>query len=294
MSKIKKNIGYIIGIIFLASAISKLISIELFEQFIYSLKIVPLNTSIILARLVVAFELTIGLFYLLKIKQQLTSLFTLASLIIFTLFIITIEFYGISDDCHCFGSALQLSNKASILKNIILIAFVLISDRKYETKKFTLHKVVFALTLSTIISFAHHFPLHLVGINSEIEYCEPCLNKFIKQEKIENESKIICFISTKCKYCKLAAQKISIINSKANKPDKILYVLWDDNHNASLFFNETKSTAFNNVEMDVLSFLKLTQGQMPLIIVLKQGKIIQTFRYQDINEDYLLNYLSKI
>lgn len=293
MKPFQKYSGYVLGLIFLLSAISKLITIEIFEQFIFSLKILPLNSSIVLARLVVAFELIIGLFYILNLKNRLTSIITTISLIGFTAFIIYIETNGISDDCHCFGTTFQLSNIESIFKNIALLIIVAFNYKKQDSQKFVAIKIIATITLSLTISLAHHFPSHLVGIEPEIEYCKPCLTSFLEQQNLQNETKVICFISTKCKYCKLAAQKMTVINDKVKQEDKILYVLWDENHDASLFFNETKSAVFNSIDLNVLTFLQLTQGQMPLIVVLEKGKVIRTFRYQDIDESFLLQFLNR-
>jgi len=44
--------------------------------------------------------------------------------------------------------------------------------------------------------------------------------------------------------------------------------------------------------MDVLTFIKLTNGEMPLIVLYNKGIIEKTFRYSDINENTIMNFLN--
>ena len=145
---------------------------------------------------------------------------------------------------------------------------------------------------SITLSFSVHFPDVLIGRKIQHDYCNPCLTTFLKKEKLTDKKIVICFLSNKCKYCQLAAKKISIIAKKTESTDQFLYVLWDSNHNAQLFFDETKTSPLHSIELEVLRFLELTKGQMPLILLYNNGKIEQTFRYKDINEHEIINFIN--
>ncbi len=69
-------------------------------------------------------------------------------------------------------------------------------------------------------------------------------------------------------------------------------MLWDSNHNAQLFFDETKTIPLHSIDLEMLRFLELTKGQMPLILLYNNGKIEQAFRYKDINEQEIINFIN--
>ena len=294
MNKFKKYLPYLLGVVFIASGLAKLISVDFFEQFLYSFKILKLNIAIILARLIIGVELIIGLLYLLRIYIKPVSYFTLALLFVFTGFIVFLKISNFNDDCYCFGTLFQLSNTLSIIKNIflsIIIILILRTDVE-ETLKFKKTKIIISILLGVSLSFGIYFPNALFGAKSEVTYCKPCLENFISNNQLSNKKIVICFLSNRCKYCQLAAKKISVISQKARNKKDILYVFWDSNHNPKKFYEETKTIQFHSLEMDVLTFIKLTNGEMPLIVLYNKGIIEKTFRYSDINENTIMNFLN--
>ena len=44
---------------------------------------------------------------------------------------------------------------------------------------------------------------------------------------------------------------------------------------------------------DVIEFLKLTNGTMPLIILYNNGGVQKTFRYKNMDEYQIINFLQK-
>lgn len=294
MDTIKKALPFLLAAVFIASGVTKIISIDFFEQFLYSFGVLKLNHAIILARIIVGMEFTLGLLFALRIFTKPLSYITLALLTVFTAFIIYLEISKSSDDCYCFGTLIQLSNTVSIIKNIVLAALVVAvlktqTESKLPYKKYLLSA---AILLGFGLSFGVYFPdVALFNVKREINYCQPCFNQVVTANKLTNKKLIICFFSTQCKYCQLAAHKVTVISNKANAKDKVLYFLWDNDHNAAKFFSETKTYPFNSIEMDIPHFLDLTGGIMPLIILYNKGKVEKTFRYKDLDEDVVLDFL---
>lgn len=211
----------------------------------------------------------------------------------FTRFIVFLEINKSAEDCYCFGTLLQLSNTLSIIKNVFLsIIIIIVLNTNFEkTIKFRKSKLIISILLGISLSFGIYFPNGLFDTKSEVTYCKPCFEEFVSSNQLSNKKLVICFFSKKCKYCQLSAKKVSVISQKAKNQGDILYVFWDNNHNPKMFFEETKTTPFHSVEMDVLSFIKLTNGEMPLIFLYNKGVIENTFRYSDIDENKILNFL---
>ncbi|MDD3321310.1 MAG: DoxX family protein [Paludibacter sp.] len=295
--KVEKNIfiQYLLGIVFIASGITKLLSIDDFQVFIYSMNIINLNLSMILTRIIIGVELSIGLLYLIRIYPKSISYITLGLMIIFTIFTIYLEISGSTEDCHCFGNILKFSNTTTILKNIIIIFMVIYSLIYSKPKKIKYN--IYILVCSLILGFGASIvvrPPNLMftkEIHADNYYYKPSMDKFIANNSLTNRKLIICFLSPKCKYCQLTAKRISIISEKTNNSDNILYVFWKTDNDTVDFFKETKTRTFESQNMNVIEFLKLTNGTMPLIILYNKGAIEKAFRYKDFDESQVIKFL---
>ena len=292
-------IQYILGVIFIASGITKLLSIDDFQIFIYSLNIVNLNLSLTLTRIIIGIELSIGLLYIVRIYQKPVSYITLALMIIFTTFACYLELSNSSEDCHCFGTIIQFSNTATILKNIVIIILVVnsIIYGKQKRLKYNAFIAACSLFIGFGASIAVRPPDLMFTKKTHTEtdkyYYKPSLDKFIASNKLNDQKRIICFFSYKCKYCQLTAKRISIISEKTNNTDNILYVFWKADNDTVDFFKETKTRAFESKNMDVIEFLKLTNGTMPLIILYNNGIVENAYRYKDMDESQIIRFLQK-
>ncbi len=292
MKSLSLSTSFLIGFVFAISASTKLFSIDYFEQFIYSFEILNLKLAIVLARLIIAVEYIIALGYFFRLFIKPLSLFTFILLITFTILLFYFEITNTVDDCHCFGAYLQLTNIQSIIKNILLLLLIIWNRNAPNTTKSISLKSTLIILFSITLSFSIHFPDVLIGRKIKHDFCTPCLTNFLKQEKLTDKKLVIFFLSNKCKYCQLAAKKISVIAKKTKSNEQFLYVLWDSNHNAQLFFDETKTIPLHSIELEMLHFLELTKGQMPLILLYNKGKIEHTYRYKDINEQEIKDFIN--
>ncbi len=297
--KFEKNIfiQYLLGVVFIASGITKLMSFDEFQIFIYSLNIVNLNFSLALSRIIIAIELSLGLLYFVRIFKKPVSYITLALMIIFTVFAFYLEFSNKSDDCHCFGTIIQFSNTATILKNFVIIILVIYSLVYGRQKKNKYDLLIVACTLfvafgATIVvrppdlTFATKSP-------TEEYFHKPSFDKFVTDNNLNDQKRVICFFSFKCKYCQFAAKKMSIIAERANNTHNILYVFWETDNNIDDFFKETKTHSFETKDLNVIEFLKLTNGKMPLIILYNNGVIEHAYRYKDMDESQIIRFLQE-
>lgn len=294
MNSFIKTLPFLIALTFLISGISKLISSDVFEQFLYGLGLFSLDQAFYISRLTVSVELILALLFAFRLYPKTISCFTLGLLFVFTIFIVYLNISQKSDDCHCFGTLIRLSNGLSILKNILL-ALLIILYRKKENQSQKSQKLKLAICVITglFVGAGVNFPASRLHPGIKPVYCETCLNELLDQTQLKNEKKIVCFISTACKYCKLMAQRLTVIAGKTDNNNDIVYFLWDDKNNPEIFFETTYSYPFSNFKMDVISFLKLTKGTMPLLVLYNQGKVEQTYRYSDMDESKIIEFLNK-
>ena len=116
----------LLGVLFIFSALAKIKGIDHFELYVFSFGWLPLQVSFILARLCIGLELALGVFLLLGWFQRLARAITLGLLIFFTLFLCYVLLVGRDDSCQCFGQLVSLSPAASLLKNAVMIAMVIV------------------------------------------------------------------------------------------------------------------------------------------------------------------------
>lgn len=296
MQKLKPLILFFLGFTFLASGIAKLISIELFELFLYSFKIISFNLAAFAARFFIGVELIIGLSFLLRFKIKAVSVFTLVLLFFFTIFILYLEFSNSKEDCHCFGSLLQLSNTWSIIKNVVMagLTTLLLKNDFPELKSY--RKPIFAgvVVVGFGIAFAIHPPDFIYKKNPKgVQYCESCFESLMDKQGLNNRKLVICFLSPQCKYCKLAAKKISTISQISDNQMDIIYIFWDNKKNIKEFISQTNSEPIQQRFIGTLEFIALTKGEMPLIILSNNGRVEQVFRYDDMDEKEIVQFLKK-
>lgn len=290
-------VHYLVGFVFVFSAITKLIDFEEFQVFVYSLDLFNLNLSILVSQFIVGLEFSIGLLFLFKIYTRLVSLFSILLIAFFTVFVLYLKFSNLNTDCHCFGSAIQFSANATIVKNIVLLLAVFyIYFRGIELKtRFKPMLLCFALAIGFLSTILVHPPDFLYSFNYKTEnyYSTSDLAKFAKKNRLTNQKKVLCFLSTECKYCKLAAKKMTIISKKSNNKKAVYFVFWSLKNNSNSFYKETNSYPFQFVNLNVIEFLKICNGTMPLIVLYNKGKVEKAFRYKDLDENQILKFLDE-
>lgn len=290
------SLPIVLGLTFLISAITKLASIDDFHVFIYGLNILDLNYSMIFTQAIIGVELSIGILFLSRTYLKTISYFAIGLTILFSIFIFYLEIINSTEDCHCFGTAIQLSNTASTLKNIAIILLAIFTLFNTDNKAYKHRKLIIisSLFLGFSIPVIVRPPdvLFVKNLSTSSYYYKPAVEKFIYENKLQNRKVVICFFSTGCKYCKLAAKKISVISEKTAN-NNIFIALWNTKNDSEKFLNETGTSTFENTDIDVTNFLKLTNGTIPLIILYNDGIIEKAFRYKDIDEYKIINFLEK-
>ncbi|MCF0173121.1 MAG: hypothetical protein HUJ91_05270, partial [Bacteroidales bacterium] len=104
---------------------AKLLSADIFELYVFGLGVMPMGLSFVLARVVIAFELFLGIWMLSGVKAVWSSAVALLSLAAFSGFLIWRMWLGDNSNCHCFGELIDFTPQQSLLKNMALTAALL-------------------------------------------------------------------------------------------------------------------------------------------------------------------------
>ncbi|MCQ2213982.1 MAG: DoxX family membrane protein [Bacteroidaceae bacterium] len=114
---------------------------------------------VIIAAIMLAFvEFTMGVYLLFGIDRKRSSWLTVAFMTVMTLITIYIYIYNPVSDCGCFGDAIILSNGATLLKNIVLLAMAVYvmrnKDMQLELLRSGVKWLVSTASMTGIVVFA--------------------------------------------------------------------------------------------------------------------------------------------
>ncbi|MDR2008865.1 MAG: hypothetical protein LBQ22_00075 [Bacteroidales bacterium] len=294
-------IRILLGFVFLCSACFKLISADEFELYIYSHNILSLNLSIVAARLVIGFEFFIGLMLIINIYSKQIWYISVITLFIFTIYLAIVAISGNTDNCHCFGEILRMTPLESIIKNIILLALFL-PLRKESGYNFKYKIPV------TVIVFLIGFSIPMIVSPPDFLFSEKYAEMAVVNEDgfetiiFNNEDfpidltkgkRVVCFYSPSCRFCRLSEKKTSsMIVRNDLAVDSFVNIFWGNPEELDQFYSDN-SISYQQTFIPMMDFFKITEGKMPLILLVEDGKIVEKFGYRGIDEKIIVSFLSE-
>jgi uncharacterized membrane protein YphA (DoxX/SURF4 family) len=306
----KSNIKYLstvlrilTGLVFVASAILKYISIDLFDLYIFEHNLFSVSVTETLTRLLVTAELVLGILLVLNIHARFAYYCALGFLAGFTIYLLLLPWIFDVEitNCHCFGTAIVLSQTESIAKNLFLILCLIFVSSKFSTYKkwhtwIMIALGIITLTVLMVVNAPNYLYtiVHKDKIQIDVPIYESALLNSGKEAEFTDGKQIICMFSAGCRYCKHAALKLHLIMKnhhlseehvkaifRAGTPDSII-------HN---FFAEQRIPLIEYTTFRVDTFLTVTSGSMPLIMFSDNGTIVQKYNYISLNENRVVDFL---
>lgn len=84
----------------------------------------------------------------------------------------------------------------------------------------------------------------------------------------------------------------TIVKKAEIDPSKLNIVFWGDSTvQAQQFFEDTHSPALNYVPLETKSYLDITKGRMPLILLINDGVVEHKMNYRTIDEELIVEFL---
>jgi hypothetical protein len=295
------------GLVFILGAILKLYPIAPLEILLVKINICNWYWAPIIARLLIGFEIALGSLLLLKIYLKQTLSVSLITLIGFTLFLLYFKFIlGKDDNCGCFGEAVQLNPVESILKNLLLIALIIysiIENRSRPIPPTKYRRLLFPLTLIT--SFSIPFIVNAISLPGEEGNYVIKPGMFVTADKFKDVRfngdsvnllegrKLICFLSLKCKTCKYAATKLTVLYKKHNNALPIYFIFLDiEDRETALpqFMKETEAKDIPYAILGAEQFMKVSDASLPFIMYLDNGEIKNLSNFDDMDPDAIIDF----
>ena len=318
-SVLRLSIRLLLGVFFIGTAVLKLLSIDNFEIYIYSFRVFSFTWTTFFSRLLIFTELLIGISLIFKICFKHIWWLTMFLMVGFTLFLIYSAIFRNDSNCHCFGSLIELGPKQSIVKNIIVLALlVLIRNEKSYDYRPLLRKCLVAWIL--LISLAIPFvllPMDVVynRIYSEkdnvntvafyeslndstyIDYLSILSEKtddtvvFVHQNQMmdaHNGRYLINYAIAGCKFCQLGAEKLILMLDRHQIPhDRVKFVVGGNDIAMSSFIRKTNTFDYDHWKIPAPKMMSITFGKYPLYVFLEDGKVVKAGDFRILDDEMI-------
>jgi uncharacterized membrane protein YphA (DoxX/SURF4 family) len=295
---------FFVGSAFVASAILKYISIDVFDLYVFEHNLFSISITETLTRLLITAELVLGIMLVLNIYARLAYYAVVFFLAGFTIYLFLLPYFFDVDitNCHCFGKAIVLNRTESISKNLILLSCLLfVSPKFYSRKKWEKWVVIALSTIVFGIFMVINTPNYLYTIvhkgktEIDIQLYEEALFNSGKNEEFTTGKQIICMYAAMCKYCKRSALKLHLIlkNNQLHE-DNIKVIFWRGTPDTVLhnFFSEQKIPLPEYTTFRVDTFLSITNGKMPIMLFSDNGTIVRKANYTTLDEKGVVEFLT--
>ncbi|MBQ9312679.1 MAG: DoxX family membrane protein [Bacteroidales bacterium] len=313
-----------IGLVFMASAITKLLSIDAFDQFVYEHRLFSWTITTVVTRLLIACEFTLGLLLILGLYPKTIKTLIIIFLAGFSVYILLKPtLFDVSqENCHCFGTVLILNDTQTLIKNIVLLALSYFmfwnkgtlptqQEDKVENKKsnnpFIWFKnnqrfsAIWLFAIVLILAFTIKMPdvlqYKLYGKTAKInkeKFTELINHESLQSLNITKGKKIVCMYSPICKYCRKSAMRLDVMREKYNIADEnFALIFWGDEKLVEQFFIKTNTKKLPYVIVPPQPFLQATKRRQPLIVLVNDGKIEKVLKYPNIIDEDIYNFINK-
>ena len=150
--------------------------------------------------------------------------------------------------------------------------------------------------LSLAMPFFVNLPEFLME-EKAISYDKETLTEFLNQENIPVDLKkgkrIVCFYSTVCSHCRIAAKKMDIMAEKISIPDSVFFWgVYDSKGKLDEFLSSKNIKEHDYVLLDSKIF-SITHGRLPLILLMRDGHVEEMMSNQTLTEDKVFSFMSK-
>lgn len=285
---------YLLGAQFIISALLKLWSVDAFGTYIYGLDIFSFELSGVAARLLIGFEFTLGILLITRFFLKAVDWVAFLTLSLFSLFLLSLLWKGEDGNCYCFGETIEFTPLASLLKNLVFFALLYFGSKVSEVHwRYAGYFCPSLLCLSVLLCFILKWPYFLTS-QPVVDYDEVAFSAFMEknehQEAWSRGDRLVAFVSPSCSHCRLLSRKIHSTLIHNNLPDSLVaWVVYDPKNQYEERFSRGEFLATDPTFMDG-RILNITEGVLPLVLFLKDGKVVDKMSNRTFSEERLEDF----
>ncbi|NJD21534.1 MAG: hypothetical protein FIA82_02525 [Melioribacter sp.] len=261
----------ILGGVFLFSAYTKFISPGLTEIILVDHGIVSTrDTAALIVRLLIGFEFALGI--LLILPYSLKTIVIPSAILFLIIFSGYLAYTGFilkdTQNCGCFGEMIKMSPMESIVKNIVLIFFLVLLLKLSDEKKNYFITLTVAILCVALVFVS-------LPINSQKEFKFAIYTNFEGEGRVDlsNGEKLLVILNLECDHCQTLAKELSKTKNQTNKSPKIYALLFKEGNVTVDSFKTITKFNFPYHIIGINEFLNLIGQSPPRIYWLKNGRI---------------------
>lgn len=217
----------------------------------------------------------------------------------FTLFLVYAAIFRNDSNCHCFGNLVELNPLQSIVKNIIVIALlIMIKDEQSHDYKPVLRKWLMALTL--VVSFVISFVLLPMDvIYNKIYSDNEEVNEVAFYESLSDSTYVdmrqgrylINYVLAGCQYCRLGAEKSTMMLDRHGiSHDRLRFFVGGSDEAISKFIEVTGTEDYEHWKIPAPQFMAITYGKFPLFVFIEDGKIVKAGDFRIVDDETIVTF----
>ena len=293
-------IKVLLGLVFIASAVMKIVDMDQFEIYVYSYHFFSLNFSFLVARAAIIVELVLGIGLVSNTLPKFYWWGSMVMLVGYSLLLFYALYMGRTDNCHCFGDFLQLDPKHSLMKNGVLILLFLplywIGEWKTPFRWLILCLAIIASSIAVFVISPpdNYTPSYDPEQNLQVELFDEMLDEApLDSLNLREGKQIVCFFSTGCDFCQMAAHKLSLMQQFNDFPaDRITYVFMGKEEGVELFYEKSESAQYRDILYpDVVRLLTVINGAFPTLVFMENGKPVYEYGLRSMKEEEIKAFM---
>lgn len=295
------SIGYrgiariILGIVFVASAMLKMISLTHFELYLFSFGIGSFDICSLFARLLIIGEAVLGLWIATGFARKWSNALTAFVLTAFSLFLVRNLLVGDNRSCNCFGNLIQMPPGVSLFKNAVMVMVLAAAWTKGDliSKMRSWHLLLAAFVVSiSVFTLSPPDMYFRRNTDREVNLSHSQWEDVVRDYSLPGK-RIVCLFSTQCQHCINCASKINGFVSRGECEASSVYEFFLKTTDEPM---ETMIADFNgdyDFQHDILPadiFISLTNGAFPIVLLTEDGRIIREYDYFSIDEQEVKDF----
>lgn len=301
MNAVKIIFSFVLGLLFIASALLKLYPIELLELDLgYHLGVSEV-LAMIFARLLISLELMLGILLIMNYEKKSIINAAIAVTLIFSAYLIYLMIqFPAQENCGCMGMMVPMTPIESLFKNagLLLLLFSLRVLKPTSYPRF-FGEVQRYQRFILIVPLVLPFVLNTVDFSKNemrATFSNSISNDVVSSLRDnQDEEYLLAYLSPHCVYCKMMARKWEWLKARNEWTIPLHVVFMGENIDADIqeFVKETGFSFTSYETMQPHVFVQLTQGSMPAVYFVKNGKVVQKDNFISFNENNLQSLLSR-
>lgn len=185
--------------------------------------------------------------------------------------------------------------------SLTLLACVLVPAVLLTTKWFSRWWSVALLVLSPLVAiFVLSVAANWIHSDTDEMLDQEMLSKVISSEgsladcQIDEGRKVVCIFSRTCSYCQMASQKVSMIQQRNNLDASLFVTIFPGEDTIGIAdFYAPDAVRYDEHLLSADTCLYITRGQVPLVMLVNEGRVEAAFTHSDVSEAAIVDFLQQ-